>query len=76
MLSKLEEKLPLSLGPPQRPTFQPVLAFLHVTSEIAHSLEEAEASPACRSPAGHLDFSPFTPLVGFFNLHYVAVFIR
>lgn len=82
LLSKPEEERLLLASPipflvPLRThTFQPVLAFLHVTSEIAHSLEEAEASPACRSPAGLLAFSPFIPFVGFFNLDYVTVFIR
>lgn len=65
----------LSPAPLRTSTFQPVLAFLHVTGEIAHSVEEAEASPACRSPAGHLAFSPSIPFAGFFNLHYVTVFI-
>lgn len=78
-LARLEERLSLncpllSLG--HLLTFQPALAFLHVTSEIAHSLEEAEASLGRGSPAGHLTFSPFAPFIGSLDFHYVAVFIR
>lgn len=56
-------------------TFQPVPALLHLACQVAHCLEEADASPACWAPGGCPAFSPFTPFIWFFNFHDVALFV-
>lgn len=57
-------------------TFQPVPVLCHLTGEVAHGPEEAEAS-AARSPVRRqLIFCLFAPFIGFFNFHNVAAFIR
>lgn len=67
--------LPGCFFPGQLLTFQPAPALLHLSREVAHCLEEADALTTCGAPGHSPAFSPFTPFMGLFNFHDVALFV-